>query len=198
MTSWVWVHFSVFSSVPFIYLSNTIPVPWSFYHNCSVVQLEVRHGDYKRHSSIVEYSFGYSRFFFSRWICKLPFLTQWRNELEFWWWLQCISDCFLKDSHFYYINPAKSLAWEILPSSEIFFDFFLEETWSVYHTYISLSQSHTKEFYIICDYYEARFFLISFSYYVSFLQRNSTVMFKFILNSAPKLKMCIRIRFSLL
>jgi hypothetical protein len=37
-------------------------------------------------------------------------------------------DCFLQDRHFYYINPAKSLAWKILPSSEIFFDFFLEKT----------------------------------------------------------------------
>jgi hypothetical protein len=35
-------------------------------------------------------------------------------------------DCFWKDGHFYYINPANPRAWEIFPSSEIFFDFFLQ------------------------------------------------------------------------
>ena len=34
----VWVHFWVFNSIPFVYLSVTIPVPCSFFHNCSVVQ----------------------------------------------------------------------------------------------------------------------------------------------------------------
>jgi hypothetical protein len=34
-----------------------------FYHNCSVVQLEVRHGDSTRSSLIVENSFCYPRFF---------------------------------------------------------------------------------------------------------------------------------------
>ena len=35
----VWVHFWVFSSIPLIYLSVTVPVLYSFYHNCSIVQL---------------------------------------------------------------------------------------------------------------------------------------------------------------
>ena len=35
----VWVHFWVFNSIPLIHLSVTWPVPCSFYHNCSVVQL---------------------------------------------------------------------------------------------------------------------------------------------------------------
>ena len=34
--------------------------------------------------------------------------------------------CFLQDSHFYYIDPANPLAWEIFPSSEILFNFFLQ------------------------------------------------------------------------
>ena len=59
----VWAHFWVFSSIPLIYLSVAIPVPFSFYHNCSVVQLEVRDGDSTRSSFIVENSFCYPRFF---------------------------------------------------------------------------------------------------------------------------------------
>ena len=35
----VWVHLWVFNFVPLVYLSVTIPIPCSFYHNCSVVQL---------------------------------------------------------------------------------------------------------------------------------------------------------------
>jgi hypothetical protein len=39
VTIGVWVHFWVFTSIPLVYLSVAIPVPYSFYHNCSVVQL---------------------------------------------------------------------------------------------------------------------------------------------------------------
>jgi hypothetical protein len=63
VTIGVWVHFWVFNSIPFIYLSVTIQVPSSFYHNYSVVQLEVREGDSTRSSFIVEKSFCYPRFF---------------------------------------------------------------------------------------------------------------------------------------
>ena len=41
----VWVHFWVFNSIPLIFLPDSVPVPCSFYHYCSVVQLEVRDGD---------------------------------------------------------------------------------------------------------------------------------------------------------
>jgi hypothetical protein len=52
---------------------------------------EVRHGYFTKGSFIVENSFCYPRFFYySIWICKLPFLTQWRIELEFWWGLHWI------------------------------------------------------------------------------------------------------------
>jgi hypothetical protein len=44
----VWVHSWVFNSIPLIYLSVAVPVPCSFYHNFSVVQNEVRHGDSTR------------------------------------------------------------------------------------------------------------------------------------------------------
>ena len=63
VTIGVWIHFWVFSSIPLIYLSVVVPVPCSFSHNCSVVQLEVRDGDSTRVSFIVENSFCYSRFF---------------------------------------------------------------------------------------------------------------------------------------
>ena len=63
MTIGVWVHFWVFNSVPMIYLSAIVLIPCSFYHNCSVVQLEVRDGDSNRGSFIVENSFCYPRIF---------------------------------------------------------------------------------------------------------------------------------------
>jgi hypothetical protein len=59
----LWVHFCIFNSISLIYVSITVPVPCSFYHNCSVVQLEFRHGDYYRASFIVEISFLNPRFF---------------------------------------------------------------------------------------------------------------------------------------
>ena len=62
VTVGVWVHFSVFNSIPLVYLSVAVPIPCSFYHNCSVVELEVRHGD-STSSFIVENNFCYSRFF---------------------------------------------------------------------------------------------------------------------------------------
>jgi hypothetical protein len=63
VTIGVWVHFWVFNYIPLIYLSVAVLVPCSFYHNCSVVQLEVRHGDYPRGSFIVVNSFCYPRIF---------------------------------------------------------------------------------------------------------------------------------------
>jgi hypothetical protein len=63
VTRGVWVHFWVFNSIPLIYLSVAVPIPCSYYHNCSVVQLEVRHGDSPRGIFIVENSFCYPRLF---------------------------------------------------------------------------------------------------------------------------------------
>ena len=52
-------------------------------------------GDSAKSSFIVENTFRYPGVFcccccYSRWICKLPFLTLWRIELEFWWELHWI------------------------------------------------------------------------------------------------------------
>jgi hypothetical protein len=62
VTIGVWVHFWVFNFIPLVYLSVVVPVPCSFYHNCSVVKLDVRHGNSPRGSFIVENSFCYPRF----------------------------------------------------------------------------------------------------------------------------------------
>jgi hypothetical protein len=49
VTIGVWVHFWIFNSIPFIYLSVTVQVPYRFFnHNCSVLQPEVRDGDSTR------------------------------------------------------------------------------------------------------------------------------------------------------
>ena len=63
VTIGTWVHFWVFNSVPMIYLSVSVPLPCSFYHDCSVVHLEVTDGDSTRGSFIVEISFYYPSFF---------------------------------------------------------------------------------------------------------------------------------------
>jgi hypothetical protein len=59
----VWVHFWVFNYIPLINLSVAVSAPCSFCHNCSVVQLVVRHDDSARGPFIVENTFGYPRFF---------------------------------------------------------------------------------------------------------------------------------------
>jgi hypothetical protein len=41
VTIGVCVHFCIFNSIPLMYLSVAVPVPCSFYHNCSVVHLDV-------------------------------------------------------------------------------------------------------------------------------------------------------------
>jgi hypothetical protein len=71
----VWIHFWVFNSITLIYLSVTVPVPCSFYHNCSVIQLNVRYGDSPRGSFIVENSFCCPRFFI------IP--DEFANEMQF-------------------------------------------------------------------------------------------------------------------
>jgi hypothetical protein len=63
VTTGMWVYFWVFSSIPLIYLPATVPIPWSFYHSFSVVQLEVMDGDSPRSTFIVKNSFHYPGFF---------------------------------------------------------------------------------------------------------------------------------------
>ena len=63
VTIGVWVHFWVFNSILLIFLPISVPIPYSFYHYCSVIQLEVRDSDFSRSSFIVENSFCYPGFF---------------------------------------------------------------------------------------------------------------------------------------
>jgi hypothetical protein len=59
----VWFYFCVFNSIPLINVFVSVPISCSFYHSCSVVQLEVRDGDSPRRSFIVENWFPYPGFF---------------------------------------------------------------------------------------------------------------------------------------
>jgi hypothetical protein len=59
-----WVHFWVFSSILLIFLAVSVPLPYSFYHYRSVIQLEVWDGDSPRTPFIVENIFCYTGFFF--------------------------------------------------------------------------------------------------------------------------------------
>jgi hypothetical protein len=79
----VWVYFLIFSSISLIDLSVSMPVPCSFYHYCSVIQLEVRNGDSPRSSFIVKNCFHYPGFF-SIWNWEFLFACLWRCVLEFW------------------------------------------------------------------------------------------------------------------
>ena len=140
MTIGVWVHFWVLNSIPLICLSVIVPVPCSFYHNCSIVQLEVREGDSKRSSFIVENSFGYPGFpCYPKWICKLLFLTLWRIELEFWWGLYWICRLLLVNNHFHYGNPTSPWVWKVFPYSEVFsISFFRDLKFLSYRSFTCL------------------------------------------------------------
>ena len=58
VTIGVWVHFWVFNSIPLFYLSISVPMPCSFYHYCSVVQLEARNADSPRSSFLLRIVFA--------------------------------------------------------------------------------------------------------------------------------------------
>jgi hypothetical protein len=62
-----------------IYLSVAVPVPCSFYHNCSVVQFEVRHGDSTRGTFIVENGFCYPRFLLFQMILQIALYNSVKN-----------------------------------------------------------------------------------------------------------------------
>jgi hypothetical protein len=101
VTIGMWVHFWVFNSIPLIFLPVSVPIPCSFYHNCSEVQLEVRDGDSSRGSFIVENSFCYPRFFvIPDEFANCPFYLS--EELSWSFDGDCIEsiDCFRQDSHF--------------------------------------------------------------------------------------------------
>jgi hypothetical protein len=64
MTIGVCVHFCVFDSIALIYLPVTVPIPCSFYHNCSVVLFEVRDGNSARGLLLLRIFYDILGFFF--------------------------------------------------------------------------------------------------------------------------------------
>ena len=69
----MWVYFEVFNLTPLTNLSVSMPIPYSFYYDCSVVQLEVRDGDASRSSFIVQDCFSYPVFVFYLFVCFFPY-----------------------------------------------------------------------------------------------------------------------------
>ena len=63
MTTGVWVPFWVFNSIPLVYLSVSLPIPYSFYHYYSLILFAFRDNDSPRSPFIVEDSFSYPGFF---------------------------------------------------------------------------------------------------------------------------------------
>jgi hypothetical protein len=59
----MWVHFWNFNWIQLIYLPNSVPIPYNFYHCCSIIQFEFRNDDSPKSSFIVENSFLYTGFF---------------------------------------------------------------------------------------------------------------------------------------
>jgi hypothetical protein len=57
----LWIYFWLFNSIPLIDLS--VLIPCSFYHYCSVVELEVKDGDSPSGSFIAKNCFSYPGFF---------------------------------------------------------------------------------------------------------------------------------------
>jgi hypothetical protein len=55
----LWVYFRVFNTILLINMSIFMPIPCSFYYNCSPVQLEIRDGNTSSSSFIVQEYFTY-------------------------------------------------------------------------------------------------------------------------------------------
>ena len=101
VTIGVWVHFWVFYSILLIYLPVTVPIPFTFWHYYSVVQLDIRdgswHQNFPRNSFIDEHSSCYPVFLLFQINLRIA-LTLWRIESEF---LMGIAvDCFRQGVHF--------------------------------------------------------------------------------------------------
>jgi len=135
VTIGAWVNFWVFSFVPLIYLSVSVPISYSFYDYCSVILPEVRDGDSPRSSFIVEYNFCYPEFLvipneFAK--CSFYLYKGLSRNFDG----DCIESvhCFWQNGHLFYINPANPWAWKIFPSSEIFLNLFLQRLELKEHT----------------------------------------------------------------
>ena len=110
-----------------------------------------------RSSFIVKNIFLYSCLFcYSRWICKLLFLTLGWLELDFLNGNYIKSmDCLQHDSLLYYINPANPRVRETFPHLEMFGEFILRDVnFLYYRLFACLVRVTCKLFHIICVYCE--------------------------------------------
>jgi hypothetical protein len=114
----MWVHFWVFNSIALIFLPISVSIPCSFYHSCSVVQLEGRH-DYLTDVFIVENCFAFLGLLLFQMNLQIAPSYSVKNWVGILMGLGIESvDYFQPDGHFYYINPANPWACEIFLSFE--------------------------------------------------------------------------------
>ena len=167
----MWVHLCIFSFIPLIYLYVAIPVPCSFYHNCSVVQLKVRDGDFPQKF------FYFCWEYFSRscvfWLFQMNLqiaLTLWRIKLEFWWGLHW--NCrllFGKMAIFTLLVLSiheHGRSFQLLRSSLI--SFFRDLKFLSYISFTSLVRATSRYFILFVTIVKDIIFLISFLACLSF------------------------------
>ena len=100
MTRGVRIHLCIHNSIPLIYLPVTVPIPCSFYYDCSVVQVEVKDGDSTE--VLLLLSIDFAIFIFVVVVLLLQINVQLYEELSW----NFDGDCIWQDGYFYYINHA--------------------------------------------------------------------------------------------
>ena len=113
-------------------------------------------------------------FCYSKWIWELLFLFLWRIELQFWWGLHLICRLIFGQM----VNFTNPWVWEIyLLRSSISFLQRIEVLFvQILHLF---GYSHTKIFYIVCDYCEGYRFPKSFNMSVVSLWWSIVLEFKY-------------------
>ena len=81
------------------------------------------------------------------WSWKLFLQYLWRIVLGFWWGLCWICRLLLVDGNFHHINPTGPWAWEIFPSSEIFFDVLKFVLWEYFICLVRVTPRHFWSYY---------------------------------------------------
>ena len=166
MTVGVWVHFQVFTSIQLIHLPVTVPMPCNFYHYCSVVQHEVRDGDSPEVLLLLRIVFTILGFLLFQMNLRIAFSNSTKNLVEILMGIALnLQFAFCKMAIFtilILLIHAHRRSFHLL-SSQI--SFFRDLNFLSYR-YFTCLVSHTKVFYIVCDYCEGchfpNFFLSSF------------------------------------
>jgi hypothetical protein len=103
------------------------------------------------------------------------------------------TDCFRQYSHFHSIDSADPWAWDVLPSSNVFLDFFL--LWFIifiYRSFTSWIKSIPPYFNFVEVIVNGIVCLISSSYYPLFVYKNATDFCVLILYPATLLNVFVR------